>query len=114
MTEGRYYPPGYTDEQKAMLDTQIERARQFREREVTITLTGEEWQTVLGALYRALLADAETVGKADRGELPEDDETDPLMMLDVLSRTHVVRAKLHELMHQGEDQATWTADEEEA
>lgn len=115
MTEPEpWYPEGYTAEQKARLDEQRRVAREYREREITITLTGEEWQEILAATYRALLKDAETVTKADRGELPEsEDDLDPLMLLDVIARTYRVREKLHDLMHQGEDQASWTPNEED-
>lgn len=88
----------------------VEAARRRMTEPVTITLTFDEWQSVLAAMYRAVLYDADQIGKADRAM--DDDELDPLMLADVLSRTYELRSTLHELMHQGEnDQASWSADE---
>lgn len=89
-----------------------ERHRRVMETPVTITLTRDEWQGVLAGLYRALLSDAAHIARLDRGELTNDDregEIDPLLVMDTMTATYVVREKLHTLMHTGEDdQATWT------
>lgn len=103
------YKPPTPEEMQAMR----EQARRIRETPVTITLLHEEWQTILAAMYRAMLADAKDVTAADRGEL-DDPELDPLMLIGVLAETSQLREKLHELMHQGEqDQASWSPDKEE-
>lgn len=80
----------------------------YRTRETTITLTNDEWHSLIAACYRAVMSDA--------GDLLNADEmgVEPEHLLMVMSKAVQVRSKLSALLHSGQaDQATWSPEEDE-
>lgn len=81
---------------------------EYQARETTITLTNEEWHTIIAAMYRAVMDDASDLLAADELELDTDRQ------LNLIARTVSTRTKVHQALHAGNaDQATWSAPEEE-
>jgi hypothetical protein len=80
----------------------------YRVRETTITLTNDEWHTLIAACYRAVMSDC--------GDLLNADEVgfEPDHLLLVMSKTVQARAKVSALLHSGQaDQASWSPEEDE-